>query len=148
MKKTLAYVLSASLLVATTISAQAGIAKLGDSHGKVLVNHGKGFVAVTGAADLNVGDRVMIGEKSFATLSFADCAVALSKPTVFTVKKKAPCVPGEQAMSYDGSLITPVADVVDVVPTPFPYWLLLAGGGAAVVATIVVLSDNNNSVSP
>ena len=150
MKKTLVYVLSAVLLASTIIAAQAGIAQLGDAHGKVLVNHGKGFVAVTGAADLNIGDRIMIGDQSFATVSFAGCTVSLSEPTVFTVTKNAPCAAGQQAAVVEGAIVSPTADLY--VPPIFPIWPILAGvtvvGVACAIGCGGLFNDNGDPDTP
>ena len=134
-------VFSAAMLAACAIPAVAaeGVAQLGDVNGKVLVNTGKGFVPAEAGLVLGAGAKVMIGEDSFATLTFDNCAVSLDKPTVFTVKAEA-CQAGAQTIS-------PVADVAadDDGAALLPL-LLLGGGAAAVGVGILVLTDDDDNV--
>ena len=83
MKKISTLFAGLAVAVLMSTSAFAGIAQIGDVHGKVLVNHGKGFVPASDFASLNVGDKVMVGAKSFATLSYAGCSISIKSPTVF-----------------------------------------------------------------
>lgn len=136
---------SLALGVSAPAYAASGIANITTAEGKVLLNAGKGFVPVSGPVALKVGDKVLLGKGGFATVAFKDCAVALDKPTVFTVTKNAPCSKDQLAGLEAGVFVTPVADVDYVAPTPFPYWLLAIGGGAVIITTIVVLTDGNGS---
>lgn len=149
--KLVGMVLAASMALGLsgTAFAASGVASLTSSEGKVLLNAGEGFVPVSGPVALNVGDKIMLGKDGFVTVAFKDCAVSLDKPTVFTVTKEAPCTKGRLAALEAGVFVTPAADAY-VVPTPFPYWLLIGGGATA---TVVVLADpfgifrNDNPVS-
>ncbi len=78
------------------------IATVSDLSGKVLVSAGSGFAPALQNVVLKPGDRVLVGNNSFATLSFKTCDVALTEPTVFTVSDVAPC---------DAAVIQPVADL-------------------------------------
>jgi hypothetical protein len=142
-----------SLALATaSVQAATMVAQVGNSHGKVLVNQGKGFVAVDGTLSLKAGDTIMVGEESFATVSYNECSVALSAPTVFTIGETAPCAKGEKIASVAGTFITPTADA-DVGPVcssafcgaPAFLPLLLIGGAAATVGIIVIASKKKKS---
>ncbi len=114
-------------------SASAQAASLSGASGEVFVNAAKGFAAVAEdqAVDLKPGDKILVRENSFVTVSFKDCAVALSQPTVFTVTKKAPCT--ENTMLPDQSVIvSPTATTDDALAREAAFV------GTAVSATIVI----------
>lgn len=141
MKRILSCALAALMVTASVAVAAQSVAVVQNVGGKVLVNKGKGFVPVTSSMQLGAGDTLMIGNKSSATLAYADCSIDLKKPAVVTVSTKA-C----DGVKADGVFVTPAADVPDVVAPVFP-WPLLLIGGAVIVTTVVVLS-NKKSVSP
>lgn len=94
--------------VAVFTSSAAFGASLSDVNGKVLVNAGKGFVPAAGGTELVVGSTIMVGEESFATIAYADCAVVLSKPAVHVVTENG-CAskPGEQGVFIAPTASTP-----------------------------------------
>jgi hypothetical protein len=96
---------AAVMSLSASAFAESPAASLSDVSGKVLVNSGKGFVPALDLTALNVGDKVMVGDQSFATVAFAKCSVALSTSTVYTVPAKGQCA------KADASLIQPVADL-------------------------------------
>jgi hypothetical protein len=102
------FILTVSSMFVAATAVQA--ANLSNVSGEVLVNTGKGFVAVVEnqAVTLKPGDKILVRDNSFATVSFAKCAVALSQPTVFTVAKSAPC---EESASLpeQSTVISPAA---------------------------------------
>jgi hypothetical protein len=118
MKRICAIVAASALMVSTSFAAN--VAVVGDVSGKVLVNKGEGFLPVSGTLELNAGDRVMVGQDSFATLTYANCAVSLSSPSVVAVTEKPNC-----------DVVTPTADFA---PAAFPLPIIL---GAVVVGTVV-----------
>ncbi len=146
MKSVLVGLLTCAVL-ATSSFAAGNVAVVGDVSGKVLVNRGKGFVPVSGSLQLNVGDRVMVGENSFATLSYAECAVSLAKPTVVSVAAVAPCATG--VVEDAGVFITPTADMPYTPPVAaaaIPWFTILAIGVGVPVTYYVgkkVLDDEN-----
>jgi hypothetical protein len=119
MKRICAFVAASALMVSTSFAA-GNVAVIGDVSGKVLVNKGEGFLPVVGSLELNAGDRVMVGQDSFATLTYSECAVSLASPTVVAVAEKPNC-----------DVITPTADFA---PAAFPLPIIL---GAVVVGTVV-----------
>jgi hypothetical protein len=136
-------------LASASVNAASMVAQVGDFHGKVMVNQGEGFVPVSGPLALKAGDAVMVGEESFATVSYNECSVALSAATVFTVGEAAPCAKGEKVASVAGTLITPAADLDPGCTSAFcgaPALLplLLIGGAAATVGIIVVATKKKN----
>ena len=146
MKKFASIFAAVAMLTSTVAVAAETTATVSDFSGKVLVNRGQGFVALSGKMALSTGDKLMVGENSFAVLSYAECAVSLSSPTVLTVAQKAPCVDGASA---DAVVVQPVADVA-MEPAPyFPLPLILLGVGAVTVGVVVVTGvlDSNNSIS-
>ena len=139
MKKITVAMLSLAMLSSTVLAGNVA-ATISDFSGKVLINKGEGFVPASGLVSLNAGDKVMVGVNSFAVVSFADCAVSLSAPTVMSVTREAPCAAG----SAGAAVIQPVA-AAPVFPVP----LLIVGvaglAGFAVVASGVL--DDNNGIS-
>jgi hypothetical protein len=114
----------------------ANAATLMDVSGSVLVNKGEGFVTATGSIELNVGDKVMVGEGGFATVSYDNCAVALDKPTLHAVAKVAPC---------DAPVISPVADIDPPVAAGLPVLPLLLIGTAGTVGTYFAIKKFRNN---
>jgi hypothetical protein len=139
-------------LASASVQAATMVAQVGNFHGKVLVNQGEGFVPVSGPLSLKAGDTVMIGEESFATVSYGECSVALTSPTVFSVTKAAPCAEGATVASVDGVFIAPTADMNPAGCAGFmcgaPAGLLplvLIGGAAATVGIVVVATHKKKS---
>jgi hypothetical protein len=148
MKRIISSALICLFASASVVSAAQSVATVQDVSGKVLVNKGKGFAPVAGSVQLNAGDRILVGEDSFATISYAECAVSLAKPTVFTVAKAAPCVAGQVGTVVDGVMVSPVADVPSTYAAPLPWpAILLIGGGAAVV-TVIAVSTKGKKGTP
>jgi hypothetical protein len=153
MKKFIASVASAAFLIATVVPSLAAspIAEATGLHGKVLVNHGKGFEVATGSVLLNAGDRLMVGEKSSATVNYLNvkCTVSASNSTVLTVAAVAPCKSGTVVGSIDNVFATPVADPVDAgfVPPVFPILPVLVGTAVVVGGGYLLLRNCRNSVS-
>jgi hypothetical protein len=127
-KKTLVTLLSV-VAFGTSALAGTGVATISDVSGKVLVNQGEGFVPVAGSIELNAGDRVMVGDDSFATVTYADCSVSLSKPTVMAVSAEANC---------SDVVITPTADVPVAAGYPI---LPIVAVTAVAVGGIILIAD-------
>ncbi len=150
-KKCVSAVVCAMVLSSTVLAGNVlPTATISDFSGKVLVNHGKGFVPVTGSEALLAGDKILVGENAFAVVSYADCAVSLSSPTVMSVSAKAPCVGG----SADATFVQPVADidpgyVAPVAPLGLPLPLILLGavGTVGVIAVASGVLDDDKPVS-
>lgn len=141
---------AAAAAVLFSTAAVAGVAQIDSAHGKVLVNQGKGFVPVTGLMSLNAGDKIMVGEESFATVSYDQCAVSLSTPMVFSVSAKAPCIAGAEMKAVDGAFIVPTdapPEEAGALLTLLP--LIFVGTGAAIVGGLIVtdvLGDDDDPV--
>ncbi len=146
MKRILSATLAALLVTSSVAVAAQSVATVQSIGGKVLVNKGEGFVPVVGGMVLSVGDSVLVGEESTATLAFGDCAVVLGKPTVMTVTEQAPCA------GVDGVFVSPTADLpADVNASPLalglPLPFLAVLGGTAAIAGIVAATKNKKSIS-
>lgn len=144
MRKILAGLLAASFMATSAVAANS-VAVITGASGKVLVNKGEGFVPVVGSFELSAGDRVMIGDDSFATLSYAECSVALSKPTVLSVSADAPC-----ATEAQGVFVTPTADLTEPVAAGLPWGVIAVGVVVGVPATYFIAKevlDNEDCVS-
>jgi hypothetical protein len=129
-------------LVSASVQAATMVAQVGNFHGKVLVNQGEGFVPVSGPLSLKAGDTVMVGEESFATVTYNNkCSVALSSPTVLSVTDKAPCAKGENVAAIDGAFVAPTF----APPPAFVLPLILVGGAAATVGIVVVATKKKSS---
>ena len=130
-------------LASASVQAATMVASVGDFQGKVLVNQGNGFVPVAGRLALKAGDTVMVGEESFATVTYNnECSVALTSPTMFIVSGKAPCAKGERVASVDGAFIAPAYG-----PPPSLLPLLLVGGAGLTVGIIVLATHKKHAVS-
>lgn len=106
------FLLLTSTVAITTASHAAkapDVASLNAVSGSVLVNAGEGFVAVPEGQPLalKAGDKIFVRDNSTATVAFADCAVALTEPTLFTVTAEAPCLNG--SLPDQAVRITPTA---------------------------------------
>jgi hypothetical protein len=131
---------AALALAMMTSSVLAATATITDHSGKVLINKGKGFVPAAGTVSLNDGDKVMVGENSFAVVSYADCAVSISSPTVMSITKIAPC----GGSTGDFAIVQPVAAPVTATPLVV---LGVAGLAGAAIIALAVASDDNDPVS-
>jgi hypothetical protein len=153
MKKLIASVASAAFLITTLAPSLAAspIAEATGLEGKVLVNHGKGFELASGSVLLNAGDRLIVGEKSSATVSYLNvkCTVSATNSTVLTVAAVAPCKSGTVVGSVDNVFATPVADPVDpgFVPPVFPILPVLIGTAVVVGGGYLLIRNCRNSVS-
>ncbi len=116
MKNVVAGVVSAAFLIVNIAPALASapIAEVSGLNGKVLVNHGKGFVPATGSVLLNVGDKIMVGANSSAKINYlnAKCLVSANASSVVTITAAAPCSLGTVVGSVDNVFAIPAATEV------------------------------------
>ena len=143
-------VIAAVVVASSAVSAlAAGVAKIDAVDGKVLVNRGAGYEAVASGTLLNAGDKVMVGDKSSATISYfsAKCSISAEASSLVTISTKAPCKKGEVMGAVDSVFATPVADMDPPAAAAFPMALplLLVGGAAVGITTLVLVSDGNDS---
>lgn len=135
---------AASIMSFATAQASAIVAELGTIQGKVMINHGKGFVPAVGVISLNAGDQLMVGEKSSAVVNYASgCAVSVAATQVVTISAKAPCKAGEKVAMIGDAAIAPAADMDPMPPVAYGAGalpLLLIGGGVLGVGAILLLS--------
>src|SRR5262245_43550042 len=99
MMRRLSIALAAGLVLAGPALAASLVGQLKDVDGKVYVNRGKGFELARGTTDLFQGDRVMVGEKGSATVSYsrAECDMTLGALSMTTITEDAPCKGGSSA---------------------------------------------------
>lgn len=113
MKNVVAGVVSVAFLIVNIAPALASgtIAEVSGLNGKVLVNHGKGFVPATGSVLLNVGDKIMVGANSSAKINYlnAKCLVSANASSVVTITAAAPCSLGSVVGSVDNVFAIPAA---------------------------------------
>jgi hypothetical protein len=113
MKNVVAGVVSAAFLIVNIAPALAvtPIAEVSGLNGKVLVNHGKGFVPATGSVLLNAGDKIMVGANSSANINYLNgkCSVSANASSVVTVTTNAPCKLGTVVGSVDNVFAVPAA---------------------------------------
>lgn len=83
-----AMLLSSSTWAATVVPGQ----------GNLTVNQGQGFQPVNSRVDANVGDSVMVGPNSSATVVYDDgCKVNVQPGAVTTIAPLSPCASGSYA---------------------------------------------------
>jgi hypothetical protein len=135
------------LIGISSAHAAAGVAQLDQVRGKVLVNHGKGFVAAVASMPLNPGDRIMVAEDSSATIHYAaaDCSISLAPASVVTVKKAAPCAPGEVVGAADSVLVTPTLGSGAPIAGGAAYVPIVVSASAVVVGLTSVWIGTHNS---
>jgi len=112
-----------TMFVTTGAFAAGNVANLLDAQGKVMVDHGKGFVQASLNSGLNVGDRVFVGQNSSAVVSFEGCTLNIAKSTVYTISKQAPCAKGMKTAQIGDVFVAPAGDA--------PAGAGAAGAGAA-----------------
>lgn len=156
MKSIVVGVMSAAYLLANIAPALANapIAEASGLQGKVLVNHGKGFVPAARLVLLNDGDKIMVGANSSAKINYLNskCSISANASSVVTVTTAAPCKAGVVVGSADTVFAVPAsnigADPSFVPPPDFPILPVILIGGAAVVAGgYILLSNRCNGVS-
>ncbi len=133
MKNVIATVACVTYMIACVAPALAAapIAEASGLQGKVLVNHGKGFVPAQGSVLLNAGDKLMVGANSSANINYLTekCLVSANASSVVTVTASAPCKSGLAVGSVDNVFAVPVA----VTGPGFPILPVVLIGGAVVV---------------
>ncbi len=82
---------------AMLLTSSTRAATLEPEQGEVWINHGQGFLRVYGPADAKVGDNVMVGPGSTATVVYDDgCRVAVQPGAVMMIGPVPPCASGSQ----------------------------------------------------
>jgi hypothetical protein len=135
--------LVASLFLVGPVLAASPVGELKDIDGTVYVNRGKGFEPARGTTELFQGDRVMVGEKGSATVSYhiAQCEVMLGAVSMTTITEEAPC--------KDGVVIAPAADVVLPPEVGGPPPILWLGLTTVLVCGLVhCFDDDDDGQSP
>lgn len=131
-----------------SFSASMGVAELTSVKGKVLLNHGDGFEAVTDEVLLNVGDKIIVGDKSSAQINYlsSGCVVTVSASSMSTISEAAPCKAGEVVGLVDSLFVQPVA----FSTPPNPMVPVVIGGvvGASALALAGPSLFKEKSVSP
>ena len=153
MKNYVAAVVSAAYLIANIAPslAYSPIAEASGLQGKVLVNHGRGFVPAAGTVLLNAGDKILVGANSSAKINYlnAKCLVSANASSVVTVTDAAPCKLGTVVGSVDTVFAVPAATDPAFVPPPdFPILpVLLIGGAGLVAGGFILFSKKCSGVS-
>ena len=120
MNRILVAALCAAALFSGSASA-AGVAKLTDIRGSVLVGTEDGFRAVSAPTKLSAGDRVVVAADGRVVLGYGrDCSVALPPNSEITITEQA-CVVGTQNGPF--SLLEPLRPLS---------WGILMGIGALI----------------
>lgn len=107
MKRFLIPALVALSVAATHAFAAVPVAQVGKTSGKVLVNQGKGFVALVEGSALFAGDKVFVGKDATASISYsaANCTVDVAPASVMQVQATAPCAAGETVSSINSVFV-------------------------------------------
>jgi len=142
--------LTLALFGAFAVSQGATAAELVKLEGKVTVNRGDGFEPATQGMVLKVGDQVFVGEKSAASLVYANpgCVFEAAPASVVTISDVGPCIPGQTVMQGKSALVIPTQDSTqdnnnacdtsdDGHNECLPFFVM---GGAAVIGTIAAFA--------
>lgn len=102
--------------------------------GKVSVNRGDGFEPAKQGMKLKTGDQILVGKDGVASLIYEKpgCIFEVPAASVVTVKKAAPCAPG-QTTSLGKSVFARPAGVTSDGPDLTPFYVM---GGGAILGTI------------
>jgi len=121
-----------SLLVAGSCWA----ATVEPGQGNLYINHGQGYLPVTGPVEGNVGDSIMVSPGGSGVLVYADgCRVNVLPGGVTTITPSSPCV------NPYGQNQPPPPDT-GLSPS------MIAGGAAILAITGVIIYEATKSVSP
>jgi hypothetical protein len=137
---------SIAIFSAIFLSTSAQAATVTAERGDVLVNRGKGFVAVRQAIEVAPGDQVMARPKGIGRVSFADgCSLDVQPGRVFTVSEQSPCERRGSHIETGGSIKDgPVEEVRErrsLVP-------IIVGGAAVGVGILLLTHDKDKGASP
>ena len=106
-----------SLLTLFSFSAAQAAEIVAELHliqGKVLVNSGHGYVS-TGA--VNAGDKILIGDKSRALLSYpGGCDVPLTGKQIYVVPFDPPCAPEQKTAEAPPTMPDPPPMIASAPP--------------------------------
>ena len=131
------------------LAAPEAAAVLTQIHGKVLVDAGKGFSAVSEGVRLKLGDRVLVSKEGGAILSYgAKCSLPLQAPSMTVVEATA-CTIGTQGTSDEERrrfCRTRRSDNEDENRRRVSPCLLLIP--AATFAVIGLFGDNDDDIEP
>lgn len=131
-----------TLLGLFAVSQTATAAELVKLEGKVSVNRGDGFEPAKQGMVLKVGDQVLVGKESAASLVYAEpgCVFEVPEASVVTVSDVGPCIPGQTTALGESALVTPAATDGGSDLTP----LYVMGGGAVIGATALIINEASN----
>ena len=136
---------------ASSALSSSGVAELSAVQGKVLVNQGTGFEAVTGVVVLYAGDTVMLGEDGSAQISYliSNCKFTASSNSLIAISEVAPCKASEVVGSAEPIFVQPPASNGDgSVAVLFGGALIIGGGVGAYFLLTKDKSDDNPVSAP
>jgi hypothetical protein len=126
-------------LAADTRGETPVVAVISATEGKVLINHGRGFVTAGPQAPLFPGDRILVGNDGAATVVYnsGTCSLALNANSLVQVAAKARCKDGAAVAMSEQVLVSPAAYSGGLEgSTASRLWVL---GGLTVVAGVVAV---------
>jgi hypothetical protein len=139
-------ILAASAFTVEAMAAQS-VATISSTDGKVLLDRGNGFHAAKAGMELFHDDRVLVSADSALTISYPDCALAITKPSLLTITKTAPCAP-DQSADLNGAVMIQPAVFDGFAETELSGVLALAGvAGVAIAVGVLALSYEDRSLS-
>ena len=120
----------------------AGVAKVTEANGKVLVNQGNGLLSAKTGAELVDGDRVVTLDKANARIMFSDgCEVFLEQNKILVIDMKLGCKAAVLASE-------PGPGVVAVAVDPLLARGMFSGVVFVVVNAAIVGANRNNRNNP
>jgi hypothetical protein len=117
-----------AILAVTPVSAAnfEGKAQLTSTNGKVLVNQGTGFVQPPRGMFLRTGDKIFVGHKASAAITYVEdqCQIAVPANRVVAIEVLSPCQ--SKAVRIQPTADLPETAQAEVIEPAFPWPLLLA----------------------
>jgi hypothetical protein len=110
------------------------------ANGAVLVNDGKGFVPLSGSADVAPGSRVMVSPGQVATITYSEgCSVKVGSGRVWVIQQGNPCPNGAREVDLTGRMNDGMGSLKDSPAPAESHDGLLIGGAAVVGGSLLIV---------
>ncbi len=144
MAKPRRFVSALSIGCAVLMATPSWAAIVEPGYGDLTINQGHGFKAVTGRAQANVGDSVIVGPGGAAAVVYDDgCKVDVQPGSVATIAPLSPCASGSNAQDPPWQCHPDQYHDCSVTAGNWAFWALWLGGVGFVAYEISQIHGNN-----